>query len=141
VTSVTLWPVFERRDLERTGAEKEFNDVAFVRLEPVELRGGNGTGVQPVDMDGIEVVDAWEATKRLKADARNRAFPSSRSPRTTALASSSVPRAPAATRLCPSRARLAPSSPTSVACLPVRSNNPSRLKTLHSRGVQWGIRR
>src|SRR5688572_17184083 len=43
-----------RRRLEGPGAEEEIDDVPFVRLQPVELDGGDGTDVQPIDVDCFE---------------------------------------------------------------------------------------
>src|SRR3954470_8788598 len=39
--------------LERARAEQKVDDVAFVRLEPVELNRRNRTEIQPVDVHGI----------------------------------------------------------------------------------------
>ncbi len=40
--------------LVRARPEEEVDDAALVRLEPVELDGGDRTDVQPVDVDGVE---------------------------------------------------------------------------------------
>ena len=40
--------------LKRPRAVQKVHDVAFVRLEPVELRGGNGPEVQAIDVVAIE---------------------------------------------------------------------------------------
>src|SRR4051812_25578075 len=42
------------RRLERARAEQKIDDVAFVRLEPVELNRRDRTEVQPVDVHGID---------------------------------------------------------------------------------------
>ena len=39
--------------LERSRAEQEVDDVAFVGLEPVELGGGDGADVEAVDVMGV----------------------------------------------------------------------------------------
>ena len=41
------------RDLEGPGAEQEIDDVAFVRLQPIELDRGNRADVQAVDVRGV----------------------------------------------------------------------------------------
>ena len=41
------------RQLVGPGAEQEVDDVAFVRLQPVELDGGDRADVEPVDVDGV----------------------------------------------------------------------------------------
>ena len=42
------------RDLKRAGAIQEIDDVAFVRLEPVESGRGDGTKIQPIDVLSIQ---------------------------------------------------------------------------------------
>ena len=42
------------RRLERPRAEQEIDDVAFVRLQPVELDGRHRTEVEPVDVHRVD---------------------------------------------------------------------------------------
>jgi hypothetical protein len=42
------------RHLKRAGAIQEIDDVAFVRLEPVESGRGDGTKIQPIDVLSIQ---------------------------------------------------------------------------------------
>src|SRR3954471_3151016 len=46
--------ILHLRRLERARAEQKIDDVAFVRLEPVELNRRDRTEVQPVDVHGID---------------------------------------------------------------------------------------
>ena len=41
------------RQLVGSGTEQELDDVAFVRLQPIELDGGNRSDVQAVDVRGV----------------------------------------------------------------------------------------
>ena len=47
-------PVTQRRRLKRARAEQELDDVAFVRLQPVELRRRHRAEVQPIDVHRVE---------------------------------------------------------------------------------------
>ena len=42
------------RGLERAGAEQEVDDVAFVRLKPVQLDRRDRPDIQPIDVDGVD---------------------------------------------------------------------------------------
>src|SRR5713101_5983981 len=44
----------QRRPLKRARAEQKFDDVAFVRLEPVELDGRNRTEIQSIDVNRVD---------------------------------------------------------------------------------------
>ena len=77
----------QRRCLKCAGPEQKLHDVAFVRLQPVELRGRNRAEIQPVDVHGVEQL----AAKCLVAsDCRARPA-SGRSPRASSLADTRRP--------------------------------------------------
>jgi hypothetical protein len=40
--------------LKGSGAEKKVHQVAFVRLQPIQLNGWDGSDVEPVDLGGID---------------------------------------------------------------------------------------
>src|SRR5713101_602996 len=42
------------RGLERPGTEQELDEVAFVRLQPVQLRGRHRPEVEPIDVHGVD---------------------------------------------------------------------------------------
>ena len=65
MVSVTATPRRTSGGLERPGAEQELDDVAFVRLEPVELNRRHRTEVQAID---VHRVDQRAAQLRLAGD-------------------------------------------------------------------------
>jgi AbrB family looped-hinge helix DNA binding protein len=54
---IVLPAALRERDKIRPGAEQEIDDVPFVRLQPVERRGGNRADVQAVDV--VASVSCW----------------------------------------------------------------------------------
>src|SRR5229473_1967256 len=44
----------QKRGLKRARAEQKLDDVAFVRLEPVELDGRNRTEIQSIDVNRVD---------------------------------------------------------------------------------------
>src|SRR6202790_1315557 len=65
----------QRRRLERARAEQELDDVAFVRLEPVELDGRNRTEIQSIDVNRVHQCAAELGPARDRAAHERRADP------------------------------------------------------------------